>query len=309
MATYRVLAIDGGGIRGLLPVLLLQRLSAVTGLRDFLDSVDLIAGTSTGGLIALTLACNIGLDKIRDLFIQKGPEIFDDSWMDDLADLGRLRGAEYKTEPLRRELRRLCGLTSLRQLAKHVLITSFDLDNGDSTLRVWKPKLFHNLPGKESDGELSVVQVGLYTSAAPTFFPSVDGYIDGGVYASNPAMCALAQTQDRRYEPVHPLNEVILLSLGTGINLQFIRGVNLDWGYAQWIRPLVGLILDATSGVADYQCRQMLGEHYHRLDPFFPQGVTIRLDEVKKIPFLLEFAEKVELEPAIAWLQHFWMPR
>ena len=292
MAKYRVVSIDGGGIRGLVTTILLQRIVATPGLEKFLDTIDFLAGTSTGGLLSLAIANQVSLVEMRDVYVKKGPKIFDDSWLDDLVDLGKLRGADYNIKPLRRELKRLFGDVTLRQLKKQVLITSFDLDNEHPPERKWKPKLFHNFPGPKNDGASRAADVGLYTSAAPTYFPSVDGYIDGGVYAGNPAMCALAQTQDRLYSKT-PLKDVLLLSLGTGTSLQYIKGKSHDWGYAQWVRPLIDLMLDGTAGIADYQCRQILGERYHRLAPLFPAGTSVSMDDVKKIPYMIQFAEKV----------------
>jgi patatin-like phospholipase/acyl hydrolase len=308
MTKYRVVSIDGGGIRGLITTILLQRIVATPGLESFLDSIDLIAGTSTGGLLALGIAHELDLSEIRDIYVKKGPEIFDDSWLDDLADLGKLRGADYDIKPLRRELKRIFGDTTLGQLKKRVLIAAFDLDNEDPANRTWKPKLFHNFPGPNTDRSELAFAVGLYTSAAPTYFPSVDGFIDGGVYASNPSMCALAQTQDRRYSPTPSLDEVLLLSVGTGTSLQYIKGKSHDWGYAQWVKPLINLMLDGTNGIADYQCQQILGEHYHRLAPVFPQGVTVPMDDIDKIPYMIEFAESVALEETISWLKQNWKP-
>ncbi|MGB7919090.1 MAG: patatin-like phospholipase family protein [Desulfobacterales bacterium] len=306
MPNYRVLSIEGGGIRGLVSTVLLQRLAAAPGLEKLLGAIDLIAGTSSGGLLALGMAHQIDLAVIRDLFIQAGPKIFDDSWLDDLVDLGKLKGADYDIQPLRRELRKLFGNTTLGQLKKRVLVTAFDLDNEDQNRRTWKPKLFHNFPGNNNDRNEPVYKVGLYTCAAPTYFPSVDGYIDGGVYAVNPSMCALAQTQDRRYQPTPLLDEVVLFSLGTGANLQYIKGRTLDWGYAQWARPLVSLMMDGTAGIADYQCTQILDANYHRLAPVFPTGTTVPMDAVDKIPYLIDFAESLVLDKTIAWLKQHW---
>jgi predicted acylesterase/phospholipase RssA len=198
MAKYRILSIDGGGIRGIVTTVMMQRLKATPGLEGFLENVDLVAGTSTGGLLALGIARGLDLDEIRDLYVNDGPKIFDDSWLDDLLDLGKLRGADYKIAPMRRVFKRVLGEeTTLGQLGKRVLITAFDMDNedDDELKRTWKPKLFHNFPGDGNDRHELAHKVGMYTAAAPTYFPSVDGFIDGGVYANNPAMCALAQTQ------------------------------------------------------------------------------------------------------------------
>ena len=190
-------------------------------------NVDLIAGTSTGGLLALAIGKGESLDTIRDFYVEDGPVIFDDSWIDNLLDLGKLRGADYKISPLRRVLKRILGSdTTLGDLDRHVLITAFDLDNEDPDpeQRCWKPKIFHNFPGPGTDRDHSAYKVGLYTAAAPTYFPTVDGYIDGGVYAANPSMCALAQARDHRYlDPPPALDDIVLLSLGTGHSLNHSR--------------------------------------------------------------------------------------
>jgi len=307
MAKYRVLSIDGGGIRGVVTTVLLQRIVATPGLEEFLGSIDLIAGTSTGGLLALGIAHGLDLSTIRDVYVERGGRIFDDSWLDDVVDLGKLRGADYNIKPLRRELKRLFGSATLNDLGKRVLITAFDLDNEDGDHRTWKPKLFHNLPGPDSDGHELAVDVGLYTSAAPTYFPSVDGYIDGGVYAGNPSMCALAQTQDRRFAPTPSLDDVVLLSLGTGTTLQHISGETHDWGYSQWIKPLISLMMDGTAGIADYQCSQMLRGNYHRLAPDFPTGVSVPMDGVDMVPYMVDFAERLRIDETLTWLQRRWV--
>ncbi len=311
MPKYRIVSIDGGGIRGLVTTILLQRIISTPGLENFLDKFDLIAGTSTGGLLSLGISNGIDLEEIRKLYVEKGPDIFDDSWLDNLADLGKLRGADYSIKPLRKELKRIFGNTTLGQLKldKRVLITAFDLDNEDPdpSRRKWKPKLFHNYPGENSDRDSLAADVGLYTSAAPTYFPSVDGYIDGGVYASNPSICALAQTQDKRYKPNPPLKDILLFSVGTGTSLQYIKGKSLDWGYIKWIRPLIDLMFDGTAGIADYQCTQFLGSRYHRLGPVFPPGTTIPMDGVKRIRDMILFAESFHIGDTLEWLKKSWM--
>ncbi len=311
MNRYHILSIDGGGIRGIVTTVILQRLAATPGLEGFLARVDLLAGTSTGGLLALGLAKGESLDTIRELYVQDGPKIFDDSWLDDLLDLGKLRGADYKIGPLRRVLKRILGAgTTLGELPRNVLVTAFDLENEDPDpeRRRWKPKIFHNLQGEGSDRDVLAYKAGLYTAAAPTYFPSVDGYIDGGVYATNPSMCALAQTQDTRYFTDPPaLDEIVLLSLGTGHSLNYIGGKRHDWGYAQWIKPLISIMLDGVAGIADYQCHQMLGPNYHRLAPTFPPKVSIPMDAVKKIPYMIDFATNLDLDPTIEWLKKHWV--
>ncbi|MFV2070284.1 MAG: patatin-like phospholipase family protein [Pirellulales bacterium] len=313
--TFRILSIDGGGIRGLIPAILLERMDQHRG--DWLEQCDLITGTSTGGILALGLAAGLAPSELRALYEENGPRIFDDSWLDDLLDLGKLVGADYSNRWLRGALKRIFGQKRLGDLRPSVLIPTFDLDNEAARPadRRWKPKLFHNMKGPGNDRSVLAYKVALYTSAAPTYFPSEDGYIDGGVYANNPSMCALAQSLDSRYCRSPPsLEDIRLVSLGTGSSPQFIRKKRVDWGYAQWASPLLSVMYDGVSGIADYQCRQILGDRYFRLAPVFPEGTVIPLDGVDRIADLVSFAESVRCtDPAnrrhtnvAEWLKEIW---
>ena len=310
MAMSRVISFDGGGVRGVIPVVLLQRLQREPGLGDLLAKADLFAGTSTGGLIALSLAGAITLDTLLDLYEQRAGEIFHKTLLDDIRDLDRLIGASYKRKNLSRQLHDVFGDRRLDQLDKRVIVPAFDLDNEspDPTARTWKPKIFHNFPGVDSDGDQLAYKVGTYTASAPTYFPTADGYVDGGVFATNPAMCALAQTQDPRNEPSDSgaLDELILLSFGTGHSLQYIEGPSHDWGYVQWIKPLINLMLDGVNGIADYQCRQVLRDRYYRVAPVFPPDVSIAEDDVDHIPYMVDFANRLDLTNVIDWLGTNW---
>ncbi|MDH4094802.1 MAG: patatin-like phospholipase family protein [Betaproteobacteria bacterium] len=308
MARFRILSLDGGGIRGLISAMLLIRLSRERGLEGWLERADLLAGTSTGALIALLLARGVGLEQILSLYHDTSRDIFDDSWLDNVKDMGTLIGAQYHSDGLKRHLQRMLGEARLRDLRKRVLITAFDLDNEHPRpeKRRWKPKLFHNFPGRDSDGAMPAWKVGLYTCAAPTFFPTVDGFVDGGVFANNPSMCALAQTQDARIGRAVALKDVALFSLGTGSSLLYVKGKRHDWGYAQWAQALLGVMFDGTVGIADYQCRQLLGGRYRRLAPAFAPGEAFPLDCVDRIAEMVAFAERVDIAPTAQWLRRHW---
>lgn len=304
MAHYRILSLDGGGIRGTFTARLLANLEArVPG---FLGEVDLIAGTSTGGIIALGLAKGLAPQQLVDLYVNHATEIFRDSWFDDIRDLGKITGADYSSKPLKRVLEQAFGsATTLGQLSKHVLIPAFDLDNegADGKTRTWKPKFFHNFKGTDSDAQELAVDVAMYTSAAPTYFPSYDGYIDGGVVANNPSLAALAQAMDARAGK-QSLGDICLLSLSTGVNPTYIKGQTLNWGYAQWAKPLLSLMIDGVMGVADFQCQQLLDQRYHRLEPILPRAIA--LDDAAKAGELRDMADGVPLTSTVKWLQSVW---
>jgi patatin-like phospholipase/acyl hydrolase len=312
MGKYRILSIDGGGVRGLLVTVLLQQLDErVPGWRSRLD---LITGTSTGGIIALGLANGLEPGQLRELYLKETPLIFHDTLWDDIRDLGRVIGAEYDIDPLRRTLDEVFQDTLLEDLNNRVLIPAFDLDDGnvDPRLRSWKPKLFHNYPGPDCDGRRRVVDIALYTSAAPTYFPSIDGYVDGGVAIINPSMAALAQTQDARCEIADrpAIDEVSLLSIGTGQVLSWIAGDRHNWGYLQWVRPLIRLMSDAVSGISHYQASKILGDNYHRLDYTFGPDEGVAMDEWQANDRLVHIAENEmveELEKAAEWLTARWL--
>ena len=325
MAKTRILALDGGGIRGIVSVVLLERLAADPALAGWLGKADLLAGTSTGGLIALGLARGLPLATLHDLYEKKGKVIFADSILDDVLDLGKIAGADYDSKGLAKELKAAYGeTTTLGQLGKRVVVPTFDLDNqqeldekvaaGRLTAetarqrRTWKPKVFHNFPGPDSDAAALAWRVGMATAAAPTYFPSFDGYIDGGVYANNPSLVALAQTQDDRSRGACPeLADLVLFSVGTGTSLCWIKGQNLDWGYARWAKPLIEVMLEGVAGIADYQCGKLLGERYERLAPVFPAGSRYALDAVDRVPDMIAFAQSVKLDDARAFLKSQWM--
>ena len=121
-------------------------------------------------------------------------------------------------------------------------------------------------------------------------------------------MIALGQTQDQRSsEPNPQLEEVRLLSLGTGRSLSFIDKPNQDWGEWKWVRPLLQLMFQADMDVADYQCRQFLGDRYHRLNLDFPPGTKIPMDDVGSVVEMEAYAQGAELDAAIIWLEQHWL--
>jgi patatin-like phospholipase/acyl hydrolase len=306
MPPYHILSLDGGGIRGVLTAALLERLEA--GQPGLLEEVDLIAGTSTGGILALGLASGMSPSEARQLYEGLGEKVFKDSFWDNLLDLGQARGAQYSNRYIKDELVRHFGSMTLGDLKKRVLISSFDLDNeatGFGKVRSWKPKYFHNFPGDDSDGHQRVVDVALYTSAAPTYFPVYKGFIDGGVISNNPAMCALAQALQPETGK-QKLRDVRLLSVGTGYNPKFVMAVDDDWGLVQWAPHVISLMMEGSMGLADYQCRQLLHQRYLRVNPILP--VPIGLDGLDQVPMMKSLAAQFDLEEARKWLKRNFKP-
>ena len=306
MSPFHILSLDGGGIRGVLTASILERLEA--GMPGLLNEVNLIAGTSTGGILALALASGMSPTKVREMYERLGNRVFKDSLWDNLKDLGGARGAQYSNNYLKEELTNQFGSMTLNELKTTVLISSFDLDNEATSfgkVRSWKPKYFHNFPGEDSDGHEKVVDVALYTSAAPTYFPVYHGYVDGGVVSNNPSMCALAQALESNTGK-QKLQDVRILSIGTGVNPQFLTAVDDDWGFIQWGPHVISLMMEGSMGLADYQCRQLLHNHYLRINPVLP--VPIGLDGLDQVPMMKSLASQFDLEDARAWLKRNFKP-
>jgi uncharacterized protein len=304
MAFYHILALDGGGIRGVLTAVLLERLEKAC--PGFLSNVDLIAGTSTGGILGLGLAAGLSPQQIRELYENSGGKIFAHSFWNEVRDFDKLIAADYNNKPLREALLAAIGDVRLADLKKKVVISSFDLDNGDikpGQMRTWKAKFFQNFPGPGSDGEEKLIDVALRTSAAPTFFPIYQGYVDGGVVANNPSLCALAQAINKPTGG-QTISRVSVLSLGTGAYPSFLPETNSDWGLVQWAPHLISLMLDGDSGLADYQCSQILGSRYLRLNPAMPR--PIGLDAVSEIDHLKEMAQGIDLTNAVKWINRYY---
>jgi patatin-like phospholipase/acyl hydrolase len=300
VSTYHVLAMDGGGIKGILTARILERIEQAH--PGFLADVELFAGTSTGGLLALGLAAGMTPTRLRELYETFGTRVFADSLFDNIKDLGNLIGAQYSIEPLKQVLTEFFPAVTLAELPKKVLVATFKLDNegeGPEGVRMWKMKFFQNYPGPGSDGDQLVVDVGMRTSVAPSYFPVYQGYIDGGVAASNPAMCALSQAL---FSVVGSQNvqDVALLSMGTGINPHYLPIKDADWGLAQWAPHMLDIMLEGDQDLVNFQCRQVLGEHYFRVNPVLTK--PIELDSVKNIPDLLEAADSANLDNVLRWI-------
>jgi patatin-like phospholipase/acyl hydrolase len=312
VALYRILSFDGGGIRGLLSTVLLERLIEESAARDFILSVDMFAGSSTGALIALGLAAEIPLAVIKDLYIEAGPKIFADKVFDQIRDIGNLLGSQYSNKELGRWLHEIFGSRTLGDLKRKVIVPAFELDNvrdlQPGEPRRMKAKIFHNLPNREADNDRLLRDVALYTCSAPTLFPVADGFIDGAVVANNPSLCALAQALDRRWWSHPHLDDVRLLSIGSGQRITYLEGSRHNWGVVQWGSKIIPILMESSQEITDFQCSQILGRsQYCRVQPIFHEN--FRIDSADRIPDIQEFAHaKVDLVPAINWINENWQP-
>jgi uncharacterized protein len=244
-----VLAIDGGGIRGLIPALVLAEIERRTG-RRMGELVDLIAGTSAGAVVACGLAKPEPLPaaRIAELFEQEGPRIFDRSLLKRVISIGGLLDERYDSDGLVAALERHLGGARLADADPPVLLTAYDLERRRAVFL------------RRAD-DLSMVAAVHASSAAPTYFEPVpvDGatLVDGGVFAVNPAMCGYAEVNGELG---------LLLSLGTGEHTRRLPYEQVrDWGQLEWARPLIDVVFDGIADAVDEQLAALLGDAYVRL--------------------------------------------
>jgi predicted acylesterase/phospholipase RssA len=245
----KVLAIDGGGIRGLIPALVLAEIERRTG-RPAATLFDLVAGTSTGAIIACALTRPDPMTAARaaDLYEQEGPQIFDRSLIKEVTSLGGLVDERYDARGLVESLRRHLGDTRLAQATTGLLITIYDLEAREALVLT-------------RDDDMTMAAAAHASSAAPTYFEPVAlggrTLVDGGVFATNPAMLAYAQT--------HGELEV-LASLGTGEHTRPLAfGTVKNWGRLEWARPILDVVFDGSADAVDREVSALMGGRYIRL--------------------------------------------
>ena len=209
---YRVLCCDGGGILGLISAILVQRLDEQTG---FLQNVDLFAGTSTGGIIAIALASGIPIDEVVSIYDNDCScnKIFKP--YKKCSIFGGLFHVKYTDTGLKEVLSNVLGTPkNLSDLSKEVFATTFQLDN--QNIGRWLPIYLTNLYGMNQS--VSNIEAALSTSAAPTYFPPhmLEGFgycVDGGVFANNPSTIALSTVLKTKKAS---LENIDFLSVGVG---------------------------------------------------------------------------------------------
>jgi uncharacterized protein len=257
----RVLAIDGGGIRGLIPALVLAELERRAGRRVY-ELFDLIAGTSTGGILACALCAPNPLpaEEVAAIYEEEGPAIFDRSVWQRFRSAEGLLDEKYEAGALDRALERFLAGKRLADTVPELIVPTYDMSEPG-------PFFFKTRTARERPADdVPLTVVARATSAAPTYFEPLPVaarvLVDGGVFAVNPAMSAFAEVL--RF---HPSADVVLLSLGTGQRTRSRRFADVDdWGLVEWARPILDVVFDGISDAVDYQLRHVLGgERYWRL--------------------------------------------
>ena len=287
---YRVLALDGGGIRGLVPARVLQEIESRTGKR-IARMFDLICGTSTGGILALGLS-KPGADgepefSAKDmcgLYLNEGGKIFGHSLFEEIRTLHGLTDARYPSGPIETILAARFGDEMLSSALTQLVIPSYDLSRPG-------PFFFKREYAKDEteDWDVPMKLVARATSAAPTYFdpaivpsagPGRDhALVDGGTFANDPAMCGYVDAL-RLKDAGAP---VLVVSIGTGLPPQTPGSGPIpiepsdaaDFGLVKWARPILEVVLDGVPKTVEYQLEAIGTAHpdtlaYHRFQSPLP---------------------------------------
>lgn len=301
MATYKIITFDGGGVRGSLMATLVKRL--VNQFPNLLDDVDLFAGTSTGSVVALTLASGNSADTLVKFYsVENLRYAFSPSRFNVFRP--KYHNAHFQ-ELLQNHFP---GNPRLRDLKHKLLAPSFKLNNPKRN--DWCPVFFNNFPASHHLDDL-VVDVALRSAAAPTIFPSHQGFIDGGMVANNPSTAAICFALGHA-QPRPGLDDVRVLSIGTGLTPSIINLDTNRWGVVQWMlnpfhkpsEPLLNILFDGVVEADAIMSRHLLTPRYHRLNP--PLVRPTSLDDWKAIPELVKTAEDFDLQSTFDWITEHW---
>lgn len=301
----KILSIDGGGIRGLIPgqilVALEKKLQERS--RDPMARIatyfDFFAGTSTGGILTCLLLCpdehdpkrpKFSAEEAVDLYKRYGDKIFKVSFLSKLLNYKSLFSEKYPASHLEEVLLTYFRDKRLSELLKPCLITSYDIQER-------KTHFFasHDYPRKGDGGDFYLKDVCRATSAAPTYFEaalvkSISGVsypmIDGGIFANNPSLCAYSEVRNSAGDP--SAKDMLILSLGTGgENKSYAYQKAKVWGALGWIKPSIDIMMSGAAESTNYHLVKMFevtgsGANYCRIQPEHLRNAVPEMDNASQ---------------------------
>lgn len=286
MQMRRILSLDGGGIRGLVTcrwLAAVDRALAAAGRPPIPASFELLAGSSTGGMIACGLALGRSPDDMAAIYRERRHVIFPGMparlWSRTARLLSHGPSApRYDGRGLENVLQEVFGDTRFGEVSVPTLVTAYDTVGR-------KPVVFKSF--KPSHADLLVRDICRATSAAPTYFPahplvvegSLRALIDGGVVANNPTACAVAEAL-RKDRVADCSRDLTVLSVGSGERVRPIDVASArEWGALEWVTPIIDVLFDGNADAVDYIVQQLVGDGYFRLQT----PLTIGLDDLDDV--------------------------
>lgn len=275
---FKILSIDGGGIKGLYSASILASIESKTG-KKITDHFDMICGTSTGGLIAIGLANSMSAQSLVDLYLTKGSLIFPTS----NNNFVRSFQNSYKTikqifvsnkhcvQPLKRILEDLFKERTMKDSNNLLCIPSFNLTNG-------QPKVFKKAGIQTEffvDDAISLVDVALATSAAPSYYPIHEHnnflYTDGGVWANNPSLCGLLEAIDYYVGEGKEFDDFSILSISSVTSSSgWVHTSSKSKSIIGWNKNLFQTAMDGQSYFTDYFLQKIIPK-------IIPSGTYFRI--------------------------------
>jgi len=300
MKKITILSIDGGGIRGILPGVIMAYLEEQLRIKSndpesyLCDYFDLLAGTSTGGILTcMYLTPNdqgrpkFSAQEAVDLYFKNGSKIFSIPFGRRIINWFGLLEARYPVTNIERILQRYLGEATFSQALKPCMITAYEIFQ--------RKTVFFNLldTRKGNTKDYLLRDIARSTSAAPTYFRPVKilssfgaplYLVDGGMFANNPSMCAYAEARTLQFskvsgrtdKPDYPnATEMIMISIGTGSRGEaYTYNKAKKWGVVGWLKPLIDILMSGNSETVHYELDQLFGavdpgnrSNYFRLEP------------------------------------------
>ncbi len=266
---FQILSLDGGGIKGIFSVAVLAQIEKDLNI-NIVDHFDLIAGTSTGGIIALGLGLGLKPEEILNFYLTHGTAIFKKN---KVTSIRKYFKSKYSNNFLQKALIECFGDNKLGNSTKRLIIPSYNI--GEDDVYVFKTSHHERL---RRDYKEYAWKIGLATSAAPTYFPVYRGIsdlrlVDGGVWANNPSMIALVEAISLLN---YKVENIKIFSLGTtDETVNYSTNLN-NGGIKQWVEKnsAIKLIMRSQSISAHNMLNLMFPkENYLRLNPKVPENI------------------------------------
>lgn len=283
---FKILSIDGGGVRGILSghllVALEQKLQQKSGNPEarIADYFDMIAGNSTGGILTcLYLMPDANkrplftAEQAVNLYFKYGQDIFEDAVRYKILTSGGLSNTMYPVVLLEKLLEKYFQDKKLSDLLRPCIIPSYNIESRST-------HFFTQQDAKQSpEYDYFLKHVARATSAAPSYFPPAKinsmanqtyTLVDGGVFANNPAMCAYAEVVEKYGVTA---KNIFMVSLSTGSEKRSLAYDEAKgWGALGWIFPVLDIVMSGANDTVDYQLKQLFksennAQGYIRIDP------------------------------------------
>ncbi|EDR24411.1 hypothetical protein, conserved [Entamoeba dispar SAW760] len=293
--TFRVLSIDGGGIKGVLECIILARILEKH--PQFLKNIDLVCGCSVGSILVSMLAIGITPRNCSDLLSIISQEVF-------VKPTIAINQPKYRNDKLKYILEHIFKETKVKDIQCKYLVDTFRIDSEEQEPnRSCESFCFTNLQKGFEEEKLS--DICLRSSSAPTYFQPYQNFVDGGMLNNTPiGLCwsFLFGEEGLQLDP----KKVVCFSLSAGKPDPFYIDSNKigKGGIMQWATQISDTFMYATRSWTIKSGRMFLGDRWLRFDP--PLGCVINLDQTEQIPKLKEIAEEVDLTKVDQWLSKYW---